>query len=1831
MTLSSDITYSWPPATPKHSVKLFYSLRDAAENPILLALPAGGTATEIEIDDTVDPGVLGSPTSRTYNPVLRPAVSTLPSELYHLHVRTEVQPTTGGGFNPSGSKSGPGFIAITIPNKPSGDAAYNVITAINSTFLNNFKYFVPSVGSEFSITTQLKVIRYDDYLDAPDSKTVNFLPEIHLRDQTTGLLVPMVKVSGTASRSLPSHSGGAIPAPYVEFVNVNVLFKPGAAGHDNTHTYKPEVVPIHTDNGDVVTGNSHQAATSPFFYLNGKMYFGPLESDYFSIFSDPHPGVVGVDGKQRVNLNTVAYPLDFPTGWAFGPFACRVETDGSAHYEGAVAVPVINGGGAVDFTGPGNLRMRRTGLNLTDTGAVTNSLLVKFPAGFGYSHGADDLDLRTEATFNNAALGAGLLPTGNFTLTAASLGLANIYIYHERMPLMHERTSLTLKSDSGQFEWSNGPVLHPDAAVLAVLDSIRPSLHPSVQGDTRGGNDQLFRPVTTAAGNQTFQVDGAGNSLAGGFVVVPAATLTPHFPAATEIAHDGGTIKMTNGFFDTAFSSLTGLSGHVSQSEHCPHPCSVGAFSAVHAFTSSGNAWITPDGGLGVATLHTVPAKLRWGRIDISPPTHEAGEWSGGRFLMPGFVQSGSLSVAGVNPAAQLLLTGRGAPDNASLAEAPGTTGYTDGLADYAGLNFRSTAGLTGRSTLGGTSTGNYSLRSTVKYCARLRGVQAIHEATPGSFPASLTIYGFNVNFSRFAVTFQNNFPVDSLIEGTVEVPAPSAFSQAFNRLQIDCVGQLGAADPPNAGWTEKSLQYWQTDFTPHSMAFAQPRRPGMPCPQPSDSTGYFTMGARLGNVHLLGNNRSARLSFRNNGNLIRPVDTEAGQVAEGNGDHVSLVALPPNVELRGLGADPASQAYKLTPIRRAYFNDFTQAGRPDNGFLNVVAKVDLPFFEDMKVHLHVETMNPLNTKIMGGWPRDGVRTSSAGWEVMGRHFFNQTDFDRQHRGWADGTTIDNYRTPAIAAATYRPRAQRFWLDLVDFDYPVKWDQSTNTMGAPDLFNPDNTAVAWTNPTQQVAIFELRSKLPQLTPTQAEIQFKFQANQALPRLNAQTLLGDLARRGMAGVGGNAGPLQSIISALGNNNIERALNGQLLMDELTNTVMRELVDRALVASVDPLVDQIYTAAQNAYGNGVLINNALCGPMPYSLNPPQGVLHLIDGEINMAVDRVLGGIDQVTGVAERIDTTMIQLRDGVDALRGIVAVNGSGQAPAIATIINQLLQDANLPEPLRGAIVGLINSAAETGLQRLITAAGPALRDLDRFLVTVRGIIEDLRVRVSNITSPIVNLLRSIRGRVVEYSAFKTQLKNDLCNFLRDLLGDAARFLNENTPAEVKSRIRSFIRDQITGSFIYTELQNLLRNVLAPVRQLYEATIGAVFARIESIMTQIMGEATRLVGAITEPINKALGPVDDALRGTKFHGYARINGDTLQEARVDVEMEWKLGRNSPRERPPTPPNNPPNDDALRLHGYFAVKNLRSSSPGAPSMCSSEGTEATEVILGVERVPIRFANTNVHLSAEGKVVFAGPPGSIPAPRSIGGRIQMDGTLRFGEVSVTDPRLAFMFGATTGAPVVPLCHLAGRARGRYRSWEVDVGAFLGTTCDFEPLRLVDDQIQDRVINPIRASLEDPTFGTANYMLGLYLRGRVWIPVNEVLGIPSSCLLDLRANAGVGGFVFLAESNKPSDPAPGIDTLIAGGNFIFGVEGRVLCIGSVEGEIGGAAVGSIYLPDLRINPVAGVMEGRVAGCIGFDPFKLCVEKRLSYQLVVPVPISANTGTSNPPAPRPQP
>jgi hypothetical protein len=162
---------------------------------------------------------------------------------------------------------------------------------------------------------------------------------------------------------------------------------------------------------------------------------------------------------------------------------------------------------------------------------------------------------------------------------------------------------------------------------------------------------------------------------------------------------------------------------------------------------------------------------------------------------------------------------------------------------------------------------------------------------------------------------------------------------------------------------------------------------------------------------------------------------------------------------------------------------------------------------------------------------------------------------------------------------------------------------------------------------------------------------------------------------------------------------------------------------------------------------------------------------------------------------------------------------------------------------------------------------------------------------------------------------------------------------------------------------------------------------------------------------------------------------------------------------------------------------------------------------------------------------------------------------------------------------------YVAGRTRGEVNAKEMAVGFFFGRTCFAEPLIVADRDVAKTL------PLDQLP------LTGAYMFGEGWFPLNEVFGIPSTCLLTLRAGAGQGGFFFVDGTGRPQ----------VGAKYTYGVSGEILCLVEVQGEI--RLVGVI--PGLTFSELANINlsevpklprltlrgVGEVSGEIGVCPF----------------------------------
>jgi hypothetical protein len=128
--------------------------------------------------------------------------------------------------------------------------------------------------------------------------------------------------------------------------------------------------------------------------------------------------------------------------------------------------------------------------------------------------------------------------------------------------------------------------------------------------------------------------------------------------------------------------------------------------------------------------------------------------------------------------------------------------------------------------------------------------------------------------------------------------------------------------------------------------------------------------------------------------------------------------------------------------------------------------------------------------------------------------------------------------------------------------------------------------------------------------------------------------------------------------------------------------------------------------------------------------------------------------------------------------------------------------------------------------------------------------------------------------------------------------------------------------------------------------------------------------------------------------------------------------------------------------------------------------------------------------------------------------------------------------------------------------------GVFFGKTCSLAPF-FWDESIKEAL-------------GEAPFT-GAYVYGEVHIALNQLIGIPSTCLFNLSVGAGTGIGYF---TEGP--------TWI--GKMYLSVEGEVLCIVSVTGEI--SLVGVKNPQGLNL-----VGKGRLTAELGYCPLCISIEK----------------------------
>ena len=1448
----------------------------------------------------------------------------------------------------------------------------------------------------FAAAAPFWVRRLDDF-GAPGGTTsvsVNLSNAL----QSAVLAGPVPQVNNTTQFNLGLQPYSAVtPQPTAGGVTLSPVLdvepQSGTQLDSVNDTFQLGVTEFYSVNGGpMLTGETDALASAQLLHFDGNLLFGPIVTVFTSIANSPSrgsPGGGGINTILAVNNNS-GYMVTKP----------------DHTYGNGALLPVVllsNGDAtttsSVTLTGPvpdidciQNICFQRTNMSLTATGPVAK-VVMNLPLGFsiGSSH-ANHITTNT-VPFANVPLDGSLLPT------TSSLSLsAPLYAIEETLPYWFAAPGLTWQISAGQIQ------LSPDANSVFVRqqeDDVLQSQTNLVDttGTNRVSNDGYFRRALPAGGSLIVSADSNGVARVATQLTLNPPELRPHFPYAgrapgAQIPTVDGLLVITDNL--ASASSYLNVAGAVpvSYGRDCTYiGCTAAqAGPATLNFTvASAQLNFTPDGGLlGYGTV--TPANLMWGYATGGNFAQQAGNVAAGAFCMAGtFLRADQTALGDSQRATVILFSGFGDASNPSYFERPALSSYNDGFANYPGLNFRAPA--QGYSYVGQHNIGPYGLSSVSKYYVRFGGVNGIHQA--GAPLGTLPLYGYHFTFSDYGLSYLDGQNWESVTTGAISFPPqPAGFTQEFDRMKLTCRGDLESAKVPT-GSGSKHLAYWNADFTPQSLDF-HPTNDDI-C---GTSTRYLVLGVET-KLPFIPHALHAALGFKPNGNLVTVSDNVS------NVD--SRFEVPAQLSLQG----PGSTVFTLSTANEGYFNNWETPGASSlpNGFYNLSGKLRVPFFTDIKVHLQVTPTGPNASQIsiMGGWPDADSTAADLGWSVNNSNYFNTVKFDPHADGWPWAlVSLTDYQR---SGPQYRPRAQRDWIQVATFDYPLKWD------------NVLHSFAGFQEATVKLPIIDVNSRLKELAPGKVDFDFAQDITLQLPRIKVLDFINDA-------LNGNIGPLLTVSNAI------RQELGQALdaagVNELSHALREDaqsFFNPILSATIDPIVSNVFFPQFAA----IQQTN-----VPAFLQQVYNIISAPSGPLQSGIGALNNVSNQASSVVLTLDKTLTDVLDTAGLLDRVLAKDPStGNRQIIATIVEKLVDDQTQ---------GLKVIASLTD-----DVVNPLLTDLDPTLTEIQGDIEQVRNQLAQVQAQ----LESVSGDFNQALGSALQDANGLSQFLQAAAANTTNYLASvltpsgdlftSNPVAVQQAIRQQIATAFLSSLLPGNYQQAFRQFLGDDNFALDELMDQLFDQINGTIRD--GLTSAITGAqdgLLQPM-KGAGLLSGSLASAKIRGAPTFDGDSLRDIHLNAAIQMKL------------------PDKMNFNAYMDIKELTSQSVAVG--CIPAGAPAAEVTLGAKNVPLNWAGVSsgqsaqsLTLSAEARwTLQSGSVLGIGGTLIIGGNASIEGcqlkeigaTLAIGQ---TENYFAAKVDATVPILGIPV--------------EMQAGFFAGHACSLDPLKFVDPEVEQVLLN---------------------------------------------------------------------------------------------------------------------------------------------------------------------
>ncbi|MBU3665695.1 MAG: hypothetical protein FGM15_07455 [Chthoniobacterales bacterium] len=1591
--------------------------------------------------------------------------------------------------------------------------------------------------SAFKITPTVKLYRYDP---GAATASVSLRVSVVLRDDLNAV-IPLA--TSTFDRSVADVLAKALFAddPYSKTSALGDLeIRPTGQLDAVNRTYTATVtvafmdVPGSETYISVYNGAATGAATLLDF--NGELRFNTIQTTFTDISNTPSAG--GISGTRRSTTLTLAAGTGRIVGqgdaytFGGGPLNVALATNGIAY--------LLAGSPTVNVTGPASdtdslkgIGFERANLQLSTSGLAAGTMSVTLPPGVSCTTNANTMRFGSTLSTTNVGLTQALDPSGVVSLPAGRLT-------EESKPVEYAVSGIDWTGSTGQMTAAVTSVTPVRLAEVESLEADSAKLiNPSAA--KKAANDHLYLGANNVSGGTlTIARDGNGNGTVTAQLTLGGYKFHPHLPyaAPTDLSQDinygGGTITIAADKIVPAASSMTGVGAFlVPYNRACADRGDVSP--ACDNAPDTGLMQFTPDG-----------AVLRVTRDGGLQANGQARESDGGA----------------VGPL--YLMWGQNPGDITKYAHTI-TTSFDEGAYLMAGSSLPGGVAATA-STAPEASSSAWLGAGAILYSGVDRaGVADDNVARPGTAAyvesdAHIADYpGINFRTTDFGTANASSI----LAGGAPAAYALTARSQYYTRnagvsgiheaADFDRLLQLYGAAP--VGYPVKFTTFkfsYLDNFNEDSRTDGS-----ITLPEPSDFTVDFS-----------------RLTLTCPGGLNEAqVDSSVPLLLKYWGDapitplslrfHTADGCSPAGPAVLVMGVQAECELFdKLLSGELGFRGSGQIAARADP---QVAANGVPPFDSRLKVPSvglpgpasKTYTFTPSQDAYFNAADADGAADTGylnlAGtvdvpfFEDLKWHVQSGADYTEGlvpglyevAGGWesAGDTFFSNIFFDAENKGFGGASAEAYRQSLRDGGtYAVTARQ--DWLGITDAFHYDlqwnqgGRAFSSEDVTKDFFVVSLSHRAKYLCPDTAELTFGLSYD-GLPQVNLSGLADSALDSGV-------GYTQNLIDAMGDVAAGALLGGldagkTLLSNEIED-LMAPVIDGPVMSEVDTLLDSLYGGAPGEPAAEISVANATAAVNSAIRNP---------GAVRAAINTAFTTVGDVNGTGTAVgvvNSSLTDIRGGVEKL---TASNGLFQTAGIKKLVSSLV--AREAPQFVSLVAGELAGAA---LDDVVNT--PALDEIRSSLGGVNTLLAEIGDKVVN---PTTGLKAQLNAKM---SAEIVSLSDSIADAVDEELARFASAGNidmaEVPRAELRARIRSIIADRLVSSETAGALQT-------QVRQYVQDAVTACTTQIDSGMQQVNGTlrdviATRLA-EVDQSINGSiLGPMSDMLGTGRLSGYAHITGDSLTLLRVDGRFRFKV------------------PDDLDLSAYLQIKQLTSDNAGG---CVPAGQTANEVLIGAERVPLEWISPN--LKANVGVKFTLMDGD---PIGLGGFFDMTGgPLTFEAFTINDMNAALAFGAIDGDPWAAENYLAASADLQIESWGMAGGVFFGRSCSLDPIALIDPEVAGVLGNPP--------------FTGAYLYGEARLPVNELIGIPSSCMLHIGIGAGNGVFYF---AEGPT----------FGGKLVGEVSGEALCLVSISGRM--SLVGSKQGLDLT-GPMRFAGKGTLKGKAGACPFCVRFKKSVGIKFNV--------------------